>query len=454
MMFLVLKKIVFPIKKTNLNFNEMNFNKNILPSPFKMIKGKLFCGSTEIELLAKKFGTPLFVYSEKAICDSFLSIKKAVEKWPVNICYAVKANPIIGILNLLGKLNSGFDVVSAGELYRVNKAVQDPKNIVFSGVGKSEEELDFAIKSNIFCINVESISELFTLNKVAKKNDRCMPITIRINPDIDPKTHPYISTGLKDNKFGLSLKQAREAYKIASTLSHLKITGVDCHIGSQITEIEPYIETTKRLLSFVDSVDEIDKSNFHIDFGGGLGICYKDETPPNPQKFFSSILNCVDDWSKKNSVKFPKVMFELGRSIVGPSGLLICNVLALKNGSDLNDKNFIVVDAAMNDLMRPSLYSAYHEIFPIANFKKNGSDALWDIVGPICETGDWLGKDRKIQTNEGDFLAIASAGAYGSSMSSNYNSRRKPTEILIKDSGAIEIIKKRESFDDMIRNEL
>ena len=442
-------------KKQNNNFsNHMNINKNTLPSSFKILNGKLFCESVEIEMLASKFGTPIFIYSERAICEAFSKIKNAVAKWPVEICYAVKANPNLGILKLLGSLNSGFDVVSGGELSRVLKAVKNPKKIVFSGVGKSEEELELAIRSKVFCINVESISELFTLNKVSKKNKVLTPISIRINPDIDPKTHPYISTGLKDNKFGLSLSQAKEAYKIAAELTNLKIIGIDCHIGSQITDKDPYVESTNRLLKFVDSVDEIDKTNFHIDLGGGIGICYEDEELPILNDFFSSILQPIEEWSKKKSLKTPKIIFELGRTIVGPAGLIVCKVIALKKGNDENDKNFIVVDAAMNDLMRPALYNAYHEIFPIINLQNSQSKIRWDIVGPICETGDWLGKDRQINTRQGERLAIASAGAYGSSMASNYNSRPKPTEILVKESGSIKILKRRESFEDMIRNEI
>ena len=429
-------------------------NTNTLPSSFKILNGKLFCESVEIDSLASKFGTPVFIYSERAICEAFLNIKKAVSKWPVEICYAVKANPNLGILELLGRLGSGFDVVSGGELLRVLKAVKKPNKIVFSGVGKSEKELELAIRSNVFCINVESISELYTLDKVSKKNNVRTSISIRINPDIDPKTHPYISTGLKDNKFGLSIEQAREAYKIAAELTNLSIIGVDCHIGSQITEKDPYVESTIKLLNFVDSIDEIDKTNFHIDLGGGIGICYKDEEIPVLDDFFSSILRPIEEWSKKKSLKFPEIIFELGRSVVGPAGLIICEVLALKNGDDKNDKNFIVVDAAMNDLMRPSLYSAYHEIFPITNFEKSNSDTSWDVVGPICETGDWLGKNRNIQTKEGEKLAIASAGAYGSSMASNYNSRTRPAEILITKSGSVRLIKSRETFDDLIRKEI
>ena len=274
-------------------------NTNTLPSSFKILNGKLFCESVEIDSLASKLGTPVFVYSERAICEAFLNIKKAVSKWPVEICYAVKANPNLGILELLGRLGSGFDVVSGGELLRVLKAVKKPNKIVFSGVGKSEKELELAIRSNVFCINVESISELYTLDKVSKKNNVRTSISIRINPDIDPKTHPYISTGLKDNKFGLSIEQAREAYKIAAELTNLKIMGVDCHIGSQITEKDPYVESTIKLLNFVDSINEIDKTNFHIDLGGGIGICYKDEEIPVLDDFFSSILRPIEEWSKK-----------------------------------------------------------------------------------------------------------------------------------------------------------
>jgi diaminopimelate decarboxylase len=450
-----IRKKILSLKKKKSNLNQqMKLNQNTLPSSFKIKNGNLFCESVEIDKLASEFGTPLFIYSERAICEAFLNIKKAVNNWPVEICYAVKANPTLGIINLLGKLDSGFDVVSGGELLRVLKAVKNPKKIVFSGVGKSENEMELAIKSNIYCINVESISELITLNKISKKNNFCAPISIRINPDIDPKTHPYISTGLKDNKFGLSLSQAREAYKIASKLSNLRIIGIDCHIGSQITDISPYLESTQKLLRFVDSVSEIDKTNFHIDLGGGLGICYQDEKLPAVNEFFGSILNSINDWSRKNSRKFPNIIFELGRSIIGPAGLLVCKVLALKNGAEVTDKNFIVVDAAMNDLMRPSLYNAYHEIFPISDFENTDSDISWDIVGPICETGDWLGKNRQIHTKEGARLAIASAGAYGSSMASNYNSRTRPAEILITTSGSIQLIKKRESFDDLIRNEI
>ncbi|OUW01284.1 MAG: diaminopimelate decarboxylase [Betaproteobacteria bacterium TMED156] len=429
-------------------------NQKVLPYPYNFSNGKLFCESVELEQLAKKFGTPLFVYSERAIADSFLEIKKSVQNWPVEVCYAVKANSNLEILKILGNYGAGFDVVSKGELLRVLKVIKKPCKIVFSGVGKSEEEMSLAINSEIFCINVESISELVTLNNIANKLDKIAPISIRVNPDISANTHPYISTGLKENKFGLSITQAKKAYEIASTLENLKIVGVDCHIGSQITETAPFIESTKRILKFIDNVKEIPKTNLHIDLGGGLGICYKDEKLPNTKQFFSSILESIKLWSIEKNHNMPKIIFELGRSIVGPAGVLLCKVLTLKHGDENNKKNFVIVDAAMNDLLRPSLYKAYHEIFPISNLKNSQTTEKWDIVGPICESGDWLGKDRRIKTCEGEYLGIASVGAYASSMSSNYNSRVKPAELVIRKSGNVDLIRKRESFEDLISNEI
>ena len=426
----------------------------ILPRPYFFKNGRLFCETVDIEQVARKFGTPLYLYSERAIVESFMEIKNVTNKWPIDICYAVKANSTLSVLKLLGSLDSGFDVVSQGELLRVIKSVKNPKKIVFSGVGKTDEELKVALEANIFCINVESLSELCLIDRIANNLHVKAPISIRVNPDIDAKTHPYIATGLKENKFGLSFSEAKNAYTLASQLNSIKIIGIDCHIGSQITEISPYVESTKKILNFVDSIKEFPKKNFHFDLGGGLGICYKNESPPTPQKFFTPILSTIESWASRKSISMPRVIFELGRSVVGPSGILISKILALKSSEDSQGKNFMIVDAAMNDLLRPSLYNAYHHIFKLNQTSYEGKEKKWDIVGPVCETGDWLGKDRLMDPKEGDLIGLASAGAYGSSMTSNYNSRRKPAEVMIRQNGGVDLIKIRESFDDLISKEV
>jgi diaminopimelate decarboxylase len=366
----------------------------------------------------------------------------------------VKANPSLGIIRLLAGLGAGFDIVSQGELQRVLAAGGDPTRVVFSGVGKTEDELRFALAHSVGCINVESLHEVQQLGDLAVSMGLTAPLSVRVNPDIDAQTHPYISTGLKENKFGLSLSQAREAYRLAQAHPGLRVAGVDCHIGSQITSLAPFLAATERVLAFVDSLLEEGIVLSHIDLGGGLGICYHDETPPSPGALMRALTSQVREWAEAKKRPIPRLMFEFGRALVGSAGLLISAVTLLKPGREPFDRNFAVVDAAMNDLMRPSLYGAWHEV--IALYEKpsdRAHQASWDLVGPICESGDWLAKDRQMALAPGDLLAFACAGAYGSAMGSQYNSRLRPPEVLVRTSGELALLRRRDRFEDLILTE-
>jgi diaminopimelate decarboxylase len=432
----------------------MNQKNKILPSSFSYFNDQLTCNGKLLSDIVNVYGTPLFLYSEQAILESIHSIQNSIKNYPVTVCYAVKANPALSLIKLISNSNFGFDVVSSGELKRILKATSNSPKIVFSGVGKTKEELDLALSSRVHCINVESISELYVLNERANYLNLQAPISIRINPDIDAKTHPYISTGLKNNKFGLSIELGFEAYKIAKNLKNIKVIGVDCHIGSQIIEMSPFIQATEKVLEFVSKLANIGIKINHLNLGGGLGVCYKNEVPPTTNEFFLTILDKVKLWSDQKNIQMPSVIFELGRSIIANAGILICKVNYLKESKNNASKNFAVVDAAMNDLMRPSLYNAYHEIIPL-NLKTENTDIKkWDIVGPICETGDWLAKNRTLHLYENCLLAFASAGAYCSSMSSNYNSRLRSSEVLVRQNGDVKQIIKRENFDCLIKNEI
>jgi diaminopimelate decarboxylase len=407
--------------------------------------GRLFVEGLPVEQVIKKAGTPAYIYSRATIERHWQAFDSAAGKHPHLICYAVKANSNLAVLNIMARMGSGFDIVSVGELMRVIQAGGDPKKIVFSGVGKTEIEISAALQANIMCFNVESISELYRINSVAKALNVKAPISIRINPNIDAGTHPYISTGLKENKFGIEIEQALDVYQIAKDLEFLEVKGVDCHIGSQLTEIEPFIEALDKLLVLIDLLAQQGITISHLDLGGGLGVPYDNEMPPEPAEYMTAIINRMAGRSLK-------LIFEPGRAIMANAGVLVTKVEFLK----LNDyKNFAIVDAAMNDLIRPALYSAWQNIIPLNSDYKDSKDRpvrSYDIVGPICETGDFLGKDRLLGLAEGDYLVIRSTGAYGSTMSSNYNSRCRAAEILVDDEKAF-VVREREQLKDLWRGE-
>ena len=409
-------------------------------SILKLKEGKFYIENLLVENIAKEFGTPSYIYSKKNILDNYLDFKDKFNDINHLICFAVKANSNIAILNLLAKNGAGFDIVSGGELQRVIAAKGDPKKIVFSGVGKSKEDIELAIKHDILTFNVESEAELYRIQSIAKKLSKVASISIRVNPDVDPKTHPYISTGLKDNKFGVDEQNAISMYKIANKLSSIEIKGVDCHIGSQITELQPFEDSIKKLLLLIDHLKSIDISIEHIDIGGGIGIQYSNEVPPT----FSDYAKTVKNILKGRDLK---IIFEPGRALIGKAGILLTEVEYIKNSSE---KNFIIINAAMNDLMRPALYGAFHEIINLS--QTDSEQKQYDIVGPVCETGDFLGKDRLLSAAEGNILAVLDVGAYGMSMSSNYNSRPKASEILVDDD-KLHLIRNRENFADLINGE-
>jgi diaminopimelate decarboxylase len=409
-------------------------------SILKQNDGKFSIENVLVEDIIKKFSTPSYVYSKKIILDNYLNFKKQFEDMNHLICFSVKSNSNIAILNLLVNNGAGFDIVSGGELQRVIAAKGDPKKVVFSGVGKSQEDIELAIKHDILTFNVESESELYRIQNTAKKLNKKASISIRVNPDVDPKTHPYISTGLKNNKFGVDEQNAISMYKIAKELDAIEIKGIDCHIGSQITELQPFEDSIKKLLALIDYLKSIDILIEHIDIGGGIGIQYSKETPPTFADYGKTVKNILKE-------RDLKIIFEPGRALIGKAGILLTEVEYIKNSSE---KNFLIVNAAMNDLMRPSLYEAFHEIInlsPSDSEKKN-----YDIVGPVCETGDFLGKGRLISAEENNILAVLDVGAYGMSMSSNYNSRPKAAEILVDDN-KFYLIRNRENFADLINGE-
>ncbi len=404
------------------------------------LDGRLHLEGVALDTLAERFGTPLYVYSKAALESAYQAYAQAFAKTPHLICYAVKANSSLAILNLFARLGAGFDIVSGGELMRVLAAGGDPGKIVFSGVGKTADEMRAALKAGILCFNVESVSELHRLNRVAGEEGRVAPVSFRVNPDVDPKTHPYISTGLKENKFGVPIGDAPALYRLAAGLPHLKITGIDCHIGSQLTDLSPLADAAKRVLALVDTLSKEGITLHHIDLGGGVGIRYNDETPPDLEAYGQTLAALF-------AGRHEKLLLEPGRSLVGNAGLLLTRVEYLKPGED---KNFAIVDAAMNDLMRPALYEAYHGI--VAVNQKKAAPQRYDIVGPICETGDFIGFARDLAIDEGDLLAILSAGAYGMSMASNYNSRPRAAEILI-DRNEIHVIRERETQKGLMAGE-
>ena len=400
----------------------------------------LRCEQVELQSLAESYGTPLYVYSKASLESGFTAWQDALSGLPHLICYAVKANSNIAILQCLAKLGAGFDIVSGGELTRVMMAGGDPKKVVFSGVGKTPAELNDALDAGIRCFNVESASELKLLESIAAKKKMTAPVSIRVNPDVDAQTHPYISTGLKENKFGVDEATALELYHQAHASDHLKPVGIDCHIGSQLTDISPYLEAVDHLLGIIDQLGDMGITLEHIDIGGGLGIQYQHEPETGP-------VALIELLKARLAQRGLEVVVEPGRSIVGNAGVLLSEVVALKHGEH---KNFAIVDAGMNDLIRPSLYQGWHAIIPV--MQRDAKTLTYDVVGPVCETGDFLGKDRDLSIEEGDVVAVMSAGAYGFVMASNYNSRPRAAELLI-DGPNCHVIRRRETISTLVVDE-
>ncbi|WP_455375225.1 diaminopimelate decarboxylase [Kaarinaea lacus] len=408
---------------------------------FNYKNDELYSEGVSLQTIANEVKTPCYVYSRATLERHWRAFDDVFDGHDHLICYAVKANSSLAVLNVLARLGSGFDIVSVGELERVLKAGGDPKKVVFSGVGKTPAEMRRALEVGIYCFNVESDAELDTLNQVAGDMQRKAPVSLRVNPDVDAKTHPYISTGLKQNKFGIDINEASSIFERATNLPHLNVTGVDCHIGSQLSEVTPFVDSLKRVLLLVDELKAKGIELQHIDVGGGLGITYKAETPPSPKDYASAILDELKD-------RDLKIVLEPGRAIAGNAGVLLTQVQYIKKSSD---KNFAIVDAAMNDLLRPALYQAWQDIIPV-NAVVKSNKATYDIVGPVCETGDFLGKDRELAIEAGDLLAVRSAGAYGFSMSSNYNSRPRAAEVMV-DGDRYQVIRERETIDDLVKGE-
>jgi len=407
---------------------------------FQPINGELHAESVPLSRIAKEFATPCYVYSRAALTAAYQSFDSAFAGREHLVCYAVKANSNLAILNLFARLGAGFDLVSGGELQRVLAAGGDPRKIVFSGVGKTADEMRQALNAGILCFNVESESELLRLDQVAGSLGKRAPVSLRVNPDVDPKTHPYISTGLKGNKFGVAYDDAPRLYRLASELPHIAIQGIDCHIGSQITELSPFADALDKVLELVDRLEQDGITLHHLDLGGGVGIRYQDETPPAPAEYVRTLLG-------KLATRPHKIIIEPGRALVGNSGLLLSKVEYLKHGES---KNFAIVDAAMNDLARPALYDAFHDIRPVR--PGNGTQQCYEIVGPVCESGDFLGHDRHLALAEGDLLAIMSAGAYGMSMSSNYNTRPRAAEVMV-DGDKAYLVREREQVAALFAGE-
>lgn len=408
---------------------------------FSYQKDELYAEEVPIKDIVAKYGSPVYIYSKRTLVRHFEAYKKAFEAIPHVICYAVKACSNIAILNIFAKLGSGADIVSGGELYRALKAKIPSNKIIYAGVGKTADEIAYALKSKILSFNVESEAELKQINQVAKSLNVQAPVSLRINPDIDAGTHKYISTGMKENKFGIPIKQAIEIYQKAMKMPHIDVVGIHMHIGSQLTKLSPFVDSFKRVINLYEKLAKLGINIKYIDIGGGLGIPYKDEKPPLPSELAKAIIPHLKD-------KDITLLLEPGRSIVGNAGILVTSVIYHKNNAH---KDFIIVDTAMNDLIRPSLYEAYHEILPVKKSRKK--TIIADIVGPICESGDFIAKARKVPAlQSGDLLAVMSAGAYGFSMSSNYNSRPRVAEVLV-DGKDFALIRKRETYEDLIRGE-
>jgi diaminopimelate decarboxylase len=410
---------------------------------FNYRDGRLWAEDVDIAAHVGEWGTPCFVYSRATLERHWHAFDTALSSHPHLVCYAVKANSNLAVLNVLARLGSGFDIVSVGELERVLAAGGEAAKTVFSGVGKRRDEIERALQAGIRCFNVESMAELELIDQVAGARGVRAPVSLRVNPDVDAKTHPYISTGLKENKFGISIDDALIAYQRAAEAKHIDVYGIDCHIGSQLTEIEPFVDALERVLTLIDRLEDRGIVLKHLDMGGGLGIRYRDEQPPQPAEHAAALVQRLQG-------RDLEILIEPGRAISGNAGILLTEVLFLKHHEH---KNFAVVDAAMNDLMRPSLYAAWQEIIPLQqkSTKAEGT-RTYDVVGPVCETGDFLGKDRELAIEAGDILAVRSSGAYGFSMSSNYNSRPRAAEIMV-DGDVATVVRERETLKQLVQGE-
>ena len=418
-------------------------------SHFEYRGDALHAEAVPLAKIARELGTPTYVYSRAALTDNYLAYANACRangrgEQGALVCYSVKSNSNLAVLNLLGRLGSGFDIVSGGELLRVIAAGGDPRKVIFSGVGKSRDEMKLALSHDILCFNVESIPELHRLNDVAGSLGKRARVSLRVNPDVDPKTHPYISTGLKENKFGIAFEDAQDTYLVAAGLPNIEVTGIDCHIGSQLLDDAPLLEALDKVIELADRLHDKGIHLHHLDIGGGIGITYDDEKPVAVADYLSRLFARIDRWrNDKHDGKPISVMFEPGRSIVGNAGVLLTEVQYLKHGAT---KNFAVVDAAMNDLMRPAMYEAWHGVQPL---QRSGEPAKeYDVVGPVCESGDWLARGRQLALQPGDLLAIMSAGAYGMTMASNYNTRGRAAEVLV-DGDKFTVIRQRENPADL-----
>lgn len=410
---------------------------------FHYKNGVLHAEGVSLAALANDLGTPLYVYSRAALATAFTAYQQAAGSHSVLVCYGMKANSNLAVLKEFARLGSGFDIVSGGELARVLAAGANPGKVVFSGVGKQVWEMQAALNAGVKCFNVESVPELKRLSSVATQMGKTAPVSLRVNPDVDAKTHPYISTGLKENKFGIAIEEAAEAYKLASTLPGIVVVGVDCHIGSQITEVDPYLDALDKLLKLIAQLDSMGIKLKHLDLGGGLGIRYDDETPLAPKVLLDRVFTQL----QTRGFGHLELVLEPGRSLVGNAGVMLTTVQYLKL---TEARNFAIVDAAMNDLMRPALYEAWHGVLPVAPRTTEG--VLYDVVGPVCESADWLARARTLSLEQGDVLAIESAGAYGFVMAGNYNSRPRPAEVMV-DGDRFHVIRQRETFEDLIRGE-
>jgi len=400
--------------------------------------GELYAENVALSRIAGEYGTPVYVYSRAALEQRYLAYDRALEGMPHLVCYAVKANSNLAVLNVLARLGAGFDIVSAGELERVLRAGGDPSRVVFSGVGKQAAEMRRALEVGVRCFNVESDAELDRLNQVAGELGVLAPVSLRVNPDVDAGTHPYISTGLKENKFGVDIADAPRIYARAAAMEHLDVVGVDCHIGSQLTTVDPFLDALDRVLALVDGLAENGIHLRHLDLGGGLGVTYDQEQPPSPEAYVAAVRERMGE-------RQLELVLEPGRSIAANAGVMLTRVEFLKC---TDQHNFAIVDAAMNDMIRPALYSAWQAIVPVSS-QSAAAEKSWDIVGPVCETGDFLGKARTLALQPGDLLAVRSAGAYGFVMSSNYNTRCRPPEVMV-DGEQVHLVRRRETLEDLL----
>ncbi|MDH3003100.1 diaminopimelate decarboxylase [Pasteurella multocida] len=405
---------------------------------FQYQQAQLMAEQVPVKQIAQQYGTPLYIYSRATLERHWHAFNNALGDHPHLICFAVKSNPNIAILNIMARLGSGFDIVSQGELERVLAAGGEPSKIVFSGVAKTETEIARALEVGIRCFNVESVAELHRISQVAREMGTIAPVSLRVNPDVDARTHPYISTGLKENKFGISVAEARKVYQLARQLPAIQITGMDCHIGSQLTELQPFLDATDHLILLMEQLKQDGITLKHLDLGGGLGVPYTDETPPHPSEYASALLDKLKDY------KMLEIILEPGRAITANAGILVTKVEYLKHNEE---RHFAIVDAGMNDMIRPALYQAYMNIVEVDRTLIRDK-AVYDVVGPICETSDFLGKQRELAIDQGDYLAQRSAGAYGASMSSNYNSRSRTAEVMV-DGEKVHLIRRRERLSEL-----